>query len=168
MRKGIIIGLVLLMALVAAGCGDEAEETTTTAAATTTAATTTTEAAATTAAAGETVLTISGAGGGQTAFTMADLEAFGVETLTLDHPKDGPRDFTGVRLTAVLNAADVDTGAATLTFIAADGYESDIALADVLACDDCLLAFDDGTLRAAMSGMDSKAWVKEVVEIAIG
>jgi hypothetical protein len=166
MRKGIILGLILLIALAAVGCGDEAEEATTTAAPTTTAAATTTEATTTTG--GEVALTITGAVTGQTSFTMADLEALGVETLTLDHPKDGPREFTGVRLTSLLEAAGVDATATTLTFIAADGYESDIPLADVLACADCLMAFDDGTLRAAMSGMDSKAWAKEVVEIAIG
>jgi len=155
MRKATILLLALLLAMAAAGCGDEAEETTTTASASTT------EAATTTGAAGEAVLTV-----GDQAFTMADLEALGIETLTLENPSHGPTDYTGVRLTAVLAAAELNEAATTLTIIAADGFEFEAPLADVLACTDCLLAFDDdGTLRTAMPGMEGKAWVKEVVEI---
>jgi len=157
MRKATILLLALMLALAAAGCGDEAEETTTT----TTTAATTTAAAATTAAAGEAVLTV-----GDKSFTMAELEALGVETLTLKNPSHGPTDYTGVRLTAVLAAAELNEAATTLTIIAADGFEFAAPLPEVLACADCLLAFDDdGTLRTAMPGMENKAWVKEVVEI---
>lgn len=144
MRKLTILLLVSLLALAAAGCGDDEGEEATTAAA----------------AAGEAVLTV-----GDASFTMADLEALGVDTLNLEHPKNGPGDYTGVRLTAVLGAAAIDEAATTLTFVAADGFEYEAALADVLACADCLLAFDEGTLRLAMPGMESKAWVKEVIEI---
>ncbi len=155
MRKATILLLALLLALAAVGCGDEAAETTTTAAVTTTAA------ATTAAAAGEAVLTV-----GERTFTMAELEALGVETLTLEHPSHGPTDYTGVRLTAVLAAAELNEAATTLTIVASDGFEFEAPLADVLACTDCLLAFDDdGTLRTAMPGMEGKAWVKEVVEI---
>lgn len=155
MRKATILLLALLLALAAVGCGDEAAETTTTAAVTTTAA------ATTAAAAGEAVLTV-----GERTFAMADLEALGVETLTLEHPRHGPTDYTGVRLTAVLAAAELNEAATTLTIVASDGFEFEASLADVLACTDCLLAFDDdGTLRTAMPGMEGKAWVKEVVEI---
>ena len=158
MRKATILLLALLLAMAAAGCGDEAEETTTTASASTT------EAATTTGAAGEAGLTV----GGQ-AFTMAELEALGVETLTLEHPKNGPGEYTGVRLNAVLTAAGVDTAAATLSITASDGYVYDAPMADILACADCLVAFDDdGTLRVAMPGMESKAWVKDIVDIAAG
>ncbi|MBS1196064.1 MAG: Oxidoreductase molybdopterin binding domain [Actinobacteria bacterium] len=161
MRKSIILLLALLLALTAAACGDdEGGEATTTAA--------TEETTTTAAAGGDAVLTVSGAVAAEKGFTQAELEALGVETLTLDKPNDGPTDFTGVRLAAVLEAAAVDDTAATLTFIASDGFEYEAALADVLACSDCLLAFDEGTLRLAMPGMENKAWVKEVVEIVAG
>jgi hypothetical protein len=150
MRKLTILLPVLLLALAAAACGDDDAETTTTTAP---------------AAGGEAVLTISGAVAEQKTFTMAELEALGVETLNLEHPKNGPGDYTGVRLSAVLGEAAIDGAATTLTFIAADGFEYEAALADVRACTDCLVAFDEGTLRLAMPGMENKAWVKEVIEI---
>jgi len=141
MRKAIL--LLLVLALAAAGCGDDEEG------------------ATTTVAAGEAVLTVADKG-----FTMAELEALGVETLNLENPRSGPADYTGVRLGAVLAAAGLSEAATTLTFIASDGYEFEAPLADVLACADCLLAFDDdGTLRTAMPGIENKAWVKDVIEI---
>lgn len=151
MRKLTILLLVALLALAAAACGDDEGETTTTAPVETT---------TTAAAGGEAVLTV-----GDTSFTQAELEALGVETLNLEHPKNGLGDYTGVRLSAVLAAAGIGEAATTLTFVAADGFEYEAAAADVAACTDCLLAFDEGTLRLAMPGMESKAWVKEVVEI---
>lgn len=165
MRKMTALLLVLLVALAAAACGDDAEETTTTAAATTTAAeTTTTAAETTTTAAGEAILTI-----GETAFAMADLEALEVVTLTLEHPKNGATEYTGVRLNALLTLAGIDTAAATLTLTASDGYAYDAVMADVLACADCLAAFnDEGGINMAMPGMESKAWVKDTVEITAG
>lgn len=159
MKKMITTLLILLLALAAAGCGDDAEETTTTAA-----ATTTTAAATTPAGAGEAVLTING-----TAFSMADLEALEVVDLTLEHPKNGATPYTGVRLNALLDLAGIDAAATTLSLIASDGYSFDAVLADVQACADCLIAFnDEGGLSAAMPGMESKAWVKDVIEITAG
>lgn len=157
MRKLTILLLAALLVLGAAACGDD-EATTTTAAA---------EETTTSAAAGDVVLTISGAVAAEKTFTQAELEALGVETLNLEHPKNGPTDYTGVRLSAVLGAAALADSATTLTFIAADGFEYEAPLADVLACADCLVAFDEGTLRLAMPGMENKAWVKEVVDIAV-
>ena len=150
MRKTTALLLILLLALAAAGCGDDEEATATTAAP-----------AATTVAAGETVLTVAG-----TAFTMADLEALGAVTLTLEHPKNGATEYTGVRLNGVLALANIDAAATTLSLIASDGYSFDLAMADASACADCLISFnDEGGLNMAMPGMESKAWVKDVVEI---
>jgi len=152
MKRTITLLLVLLLALAATACGDDAEETTTAAAPTTTAA------------AGEAILTVGG-----TAFTMADLEALGAETLNLEHPKNGPTDYTGVRLNAVLDAAGIDTAATAITFVASDGYSYEAPSTDVRACADCLAAFnDEGGINMAMPGMESKAWVKDVVEITSG
>lgn len=158
MRKLTILALVALLAVAAAACGDdEGEEATTTAAAGE-------ETTTTGAAGGEVVLTV-----GETPFTMAELEALGVVGATLEHPKNGPTAYTGVGLFAVLSTAGLPADASAITFIASDGYEYEAPLADVMACQTCLLAFlDDGTLGAAMPGMESKAWVKDIVEIAVG
>jgi len=162
MRKAITLLLALLLAATAAACGDDEEGATTTAAeeVTTTAAA---EETTTTAASGGTVLTV-----GERAFTMADLEALGVVNPTLEHPSHGPTAYTGVGLFAVLSQAGVPADATTVTFIASDGYEYQISLTDVMACTTCLVAFlDDGTLGTAMPGLEGKAWVKDLVEIAV-
>ena len=55
-----------------------------------------------------------------------------------------------------------------LVLVADDGFESEIALEDALACDTCVVTVqDDGTLRAAMPGMTGKAQVKGLVELRI-
>jgi hypothetical protein len=122
--------------------------------------------AAATAATGETVLTISGTT--ETAFTQADLEALGVITMSAEHPKKGMQEYRGVPFKAVLEQAGVDAGASKLVVTASDGYTSELVAADVLACDDCLLAFgDDGSLNLVMPGMESSTWAKNVVQITV-
>ena len=45
-------------------------------------------------------------------------------------------------------------------------WTAELALADVEACEACLVAIgDDGALRAAMPGMSGKAQVKDLVEL---
>lgn len=153
--------LILLLVLAAAACGDDAGETTSTAAVTTTATL------------GEAALTITGSVTG----SVTAEQVFGIDalrdlegvSLTLEHPKNGPTEYTGVRLKALLDLAGIDATATTVTLIASDGYSIDIPLTDVRACADCLVAFvGEGSLSMAMPGMGSAAWVKDVVEIAAG
>jgi len=110
-------------------------------------------------------LNITGAVENELALSRADLEEMGAEELTVEHPKKGDQTYEGVRLSKILEAAG-PTGD-TLTFVADDGYTVDLALADAQACEDCLIAFDGDSLRAAMPGMPSNVWVKGVIEIAI-
>ncbi len=65
-----------------------------------------------------------------------------VVTLSLEHPKNGLTEYTGVRLNDLLNQAVVQSGATILTLIASDGFTSDVELTTVQACIDCLLAID--------------------------
>ncbi len=99
------------------------------------------------------------------ALTAADLQAMEVVTLTAEHPKNGPAEYTGVRLNAVLDKAGVTDGAGLLVLTASDGYSAEVPLADVQACADCLIAIDGSVLNMVMPGMSSKAWVKDVVKI---
>jgi hypothetical protein len=110
-------------------------------------------------------LSVTGAVEKELALSRADLEAMGAEELTVEHPKKGAQNYQGVRLSKVLEAAGPSGD--TLTFTAGDGYSADLPLADVQACGDCLVAFDDGSLRLAMPGMESNAWVKGVISIEV-
>ena len=103
--------------------------------------------------------------------TDSALHKMDVVTLTLEHPKNGPTEYTGVRLSDLFKKAGVKAGATTVTFTASDGFASDLDLATVQACADCLLAFDSatpGVYNLAMPGQTSgKAWVKSLSSITI-
>lgn len=119
---------------------------------------------------GPVTFTVKGLVDTQLDLTDAALQGMEVVTLTLEHPKNGPTEYTGVRLNDLLNEAGVQAGATTLTLTASDGYAFDIELAAVQACADCLIAFDSeaaGVYNAAMPDQSSKAWVKTIVSIEV-
>lgn len=115
--------------------------------------------------AADAALSVTGAVENELALSRSDLEAMGAEEVTVEHPKKGEQTYEGVRLSKILEAAS-PTGA-TLTLTADDGYSVDLALADVQACADCLVAFDGDSLRMAMPGMDTNFWVKGVVAMEV-
>ena len=101
--------------------------------------------------------------------TEADLRGLKVIKITAEHPKSGAAEYEGVRLNDLLALA-VPAGTATkIVFTAADGYASEAALADILGCTDCLVAFTNtpGKFKLAMPGLSSGLWVKEVNQIEL-
>jgi len=115
-------------------------------------------------------LTVNGTVNKELQLTDSDLHDMNVVTLTLEHPKNGPTEYTGVRLNDLLNKAGLGDGAATVTLTASDGFSNDLELAAVQACTDCLVAFDPetaGVYNAAMAGQSSKAWVKQLLTITV-
>lgn len=97
-----------------------------------------------------------------TAYDLATLTQVGVETVTVEHPKKGALAVEGVRLNELLAACQPDAAATTVTLTAGDGYASELPLADLLACDGCLVELSDEGYDLAMSGMDTGLWVKDV------
>jgi DMSO/TMAO reductase YedYZ molybdopterin-dependent catalytic subunit len=115
-------------------------------------------------------LTVTGEVNNELQLTDADLRAMTMVTLTLEHPKNGATEYTGVRLNDILTQAGIKEGAGIITLTANDGYTYDLDLATVQACADCLVAFDPetpGVYNAAMAGQSSKAWVKGLVSIVV-
>jgi hypothetical protein len=115
-------------------------------------------------------LTVSGLVDKELQLTDAALHAMDVVTLNLSHPKNGPADYTGVRLNDLLNQAGIKAGATTVTLTASDGFTNDLDLATVQACMDCMIAFDPatpGVYNAAMPDQSSKSWVKGLVSITV-
>jgi hypothetical protein len=89
-------------------------------------------------------------------------------TQTLEHPKNGPTEYTGVRINDLLTQAGVKEGAGVITLTASDGYSYALDLSTIQSCSDCLVAFDPesaGVYNAAMPDQPSKAWVKGLVSI---
>jgi hypothetical protein len=102
-------------------------------------------------------------------FMIDELRDMDVITINTMHPKKEEMvDYEGVRLNDLFDMAKPQTDASTVKFVASDGYAIEAPLADVLACADCLIAFDDdGTVKTVMPGMEGMFWVKDVVSIEI-
>ncbi len=119
---------------------------------------------------GPVTLTVSGLVNKELQLTDSALKAMEQVTLTLEHPKKGPTEYTGVRLNDLLTKAGIKDGAATVTLTASDGFTNDLDLATIQACADCLVAFDPeaaAVYNAAMPDQSSKAWVKALISITI-
>ncbi len=101
-------------------------------------------------------------------WTLDDLQDLDQIEALVENKEGGTDSFWGAALTELLAEADPDDEATLLVLVADDGFESEIALEDALACDTCVVTVqDDGTLRAAMPGMTGKAQVKGLVELRI-
>jgi len=117
---------------------------------------------------GDVALTITGAVEKELKLTMEAVKAIGVVKATLEHPKKGKTDYEGVKLSALLAQAKPKADAKTMVFIASDGFTAEVALDAVNKCADCMMAFGDGgKIHAAMPGMESNTWVKDVVKIEV-
>lgn len=117
---------------------------------------------------GEVVFKVTGMVNAEQGLTDAQLKA--METTTADSTgKDGSTTtYTGIAVAKLLEAAGVKEGAATIAFVADDGYTSEQPLADVLACANCIIGFrDDGKYQLVMPGFPGNAQVKGVVEIQV-
>ena len=109
----------------------------------------------------EAVLTV-----GAKAYSQSELEAFGTTSADYTNKDGETTTYSGVSLSALLEDAGLTGVGDTLVFTAADGYQADIDLDDALACANCIVAIDDGSLRMVMPELSSKLQVKDVIEIS--
>jgi hypothetical protein len=113
-------------------------------------------------------LEIKGLVGAPQTLTVDQLEAMTVVTKSVETPKSGQAEFTGVLLSDLLALAQVNSTATTLVFTASDGYSSQIDLAAAIACADCMIAItSDNGLYSVMPGHAGKAWVKNLITIEL-
>lgn len=89
--------------------------------------------------------------------------------ITAEHPKSGQGEYEGIGLNMLLDLAGVKDEASTLVVTSADGYVTEISLADIRACADCLLGFTDTPEQFAlvMPGQPGNFWAKEVVKVEV-
>lgn len=104
---------------------------------------------------------------GEQAYTRSELEALG--TLSVNYTdKDGETTtYEGVLLSAVLEDARLTGAGSTVTFTAADGYEAEMPTSEVTACENCIVAFDENSLRMVMPEQSGKLQVKDVISISV-
>jgi len=113
----------------------------------------------------EAALTLSGAAT-QVSWSMEDLK--GLETIETDYTnKDGETTtYTGVAFSALLAEAGIDSFT-SLTLVAADEYTADVTAEELVGCPNCIVAFDDDSLRSVMPDLSGKLNVKDLIEIRI-
>jgi hypothetical protein len=169
-RYLILVAVLLVagVALLAAACGGSEETTATTAAVTETTAVATETTAATEATGPATGtsgnVVVEGLVDDPQTLTIEALEGMNVADINVEHPKLGPTDYRGVLLTDLFAELGVQDAATAVTMAASDGYMVEIALADLEASPDAMLAIgDDGTITVIIPGMEAKNWVKDVV-----
>jgi len=76
--------------------------------------------------------------------------------------------YTGVLIATLLNMAEPKTQATTLVLVADDGYSVEVPLADVLACEDCILSFrTNGGFSSVLPGFAKNTNVKGVVQLQV-
>jgi tungstate transport system substrate-binding protein len=100
--------------------------------------------------------------------SMADLK--GMKAISADYKNKAGETttYTGVSVKSLLEMAGVQAGAKSLAIVGGDGYTNEQALADVQACDQCIVAFaQDGSLGTVMPGFPGNAQVKGVVELQL-
>jgi len=115
--------------------------------------------------AAEVALTLSGPATG-VSWSMEDLQGLPA-TETEYTNKDGETTtYTGVAISALLAEVGIDSYN-SLTLIAADGYSAEVTADELAGCPNCIVAFDDGSLRSVMPDLSSKLQVKDLVEIQI-
>jgi len=102
--------------------------------------------------------------------TLTDEQIKAMTTLQADFTdKQGQTTaYTGVLIADLLKLAEPNADAKTLVFVGSDGYTAEIALAEVLACPNCIVGFvDAGGYLTVMPGFSGKVQVKGVVEIQV-
>jgi DMSO/TMAO reductase YedYZ molybdopterin-dependent catalytic subunit len=115
--------------------------------------------------AGDPILTFVGQVDNELALSMADLQGMDVVERTMPGPKGGEEEtYTGVPLSALIARAQ-PADDATLTFTAVDAYSVDVPMSDAEACEDCIVAFHNDSLRLVMPDFGSSYWVKDLVSI---
>ncbi len=77
--------------------------------------------------------------------------------------------YTGVKISDLLALAKPAADATTLVLVADDGYTAEVPpLADVLACDTCIISFrSKGGFSSVLPDFDKSLQVKGIVEIEV-
>ena len=120
------------------------------------------------AAPGDAALKITGNVGREVGWAEEEVRAMETIEAQSTNKKGETTTYTGVPIGALLELAGVQEGATTLTFVGDDGYTADVGLADVQACQECIVSFrNQGGFSIVLPGFPGDVQVKGVVEIRV-
>jgi len=101
-------------------------------------------------------------------WTEAEVRAMETIQVQSTNKKGETSTYTGVLIKKLLEQAGVAADAATIVFVADDGYTAETALADVTKCDKCIVSFrDNGGFSTVLPDFAGSLQVKGVVEIQV-
>ena len=126
------------------------------------------EATATPEPAADVALRITGKVDNEMASSEEEVRAMETMEAQSTNNKGETETYTGVSINTLLELAGVQTDAATIVYVADDGSTAEIPLADVQACEDCIVSFrTQGGFSIVMPGFPGNVQVKGVIEIQV-
>jgi len=112
------------------------------------------------------ILNVTGAVEHPSAWSEADLRALGSSEVDFTDKDGETTTHVGVSFAELLAEVGVAADATTLVLGASDGYQAQAPLADVLACADCIVGFQEaGGFRVVMPGFPGNVQVRDLIEI---
>jgi len=120
------------------------------------------------AASGDAAVVVTGLVAQETGWTEEELLAMPTVEAEVTNKAGEAQTYTGVPIKALVAEAQAQDGAAAVVLVAADGYSAEVPMADLEACDTCILAAQDGGgFRSVMPGMPGNLGVKDLAEIQV-
>jgi hypothetical protein len=118
--------------------------------------------------AGNVALKITGKVANEVGWTEEEVRAMETMDVESTNKQGEASTYTGVSIAKLLEMAGPAADATTLVFVADDGYTAEAPLADVLACEDCIVSFrDQGGFSTVLPEFAGALQVKGVVEIQV-
>lgn len=113
-------------------------------------------------------LSITGLVESKTAWSEDEVKAMATVDVESTNSKGETETYTGVKINDLLALAKPVADATTLVLVADDGYTVEVPLADVLACDTCIISFrSKGGFSSVLPGFDKSLQVKGIVKIEV-
>lgn len=117
---------------------------------------------------GDVALKVTGMVEAQKAWTEDEIKAMDTMEAESTNKNGELSTYTGVSMNALLDAAGVKDGAATVALIGEDGASVDVALDEVRGCSDCIISFrSQGGFSSVLPGFPKEASVKGVIEMQV-
>lgn len=118
--------------------------------------------------AGDAALKVTGLVENETGWTEDEVKAMDVISVESTNKAGEKSSYDGVLISALLKQAGPKADAKTVVFVADDGFTAEIALADVSACENCIVSFrSKGGFSTVLPGYEGSLQVKGVIEIQV-
>jgi DMSO/TMAO reductase YedYZ molybdopterin-dependent catalytic subunit len=115
------------------------------------------------------VLNITGVTAKAIGLKMSKLQSYPVKSLSVPYKNNTTLDVSGPSLNKLLDDYAANVTATKITFIASDGFNKTLNLADVRADQDAIIAIDKatGSLRVIMPSQPYSNWVSKLANIEL-